>query len=143
MKKFRFGIAIVTILLLSGCALFEQVGPIQVVIHDDHQEMVSTIKKQLEEKSELYDTIVIAAEDNILVTYKVNHLNRFQMKSIEKTLNDWLEKEYPDEDFILSSDYKIFLESYLLFEEWDEGSLAVDEAEKKLEKIIELKKELT
>ena len=143
MKEFRFGIAIATILLLSGCVLFEQIGPIQVVIHDDHQEMVSTINKQLEEKSELYDTIVIAAEDNILVTYKVRHLNRFKMKSIEKTLNDWLEKEYPDEDFILSSDYKIFLESYLLFEEWDEGSLAVDEAEKKLEKIIELKKELT
>ena len=143
MKEFRFGIAIATILLLSGCVLFEQIGPIQVVINDDHQEMVSTINKQLEEKSELYDTIVIAAEDNILVTYKVRHLKRFQMKSIEKTLNDWLEKEYPDEDFILSSDYKIFLESYLLFEEWDEGSLAVDEAEKKLEKIIKLKKELT
>ncbi len=143
MKEFRFGIAIATILLLSGCVLFEQIGPIQVVIHDDHQETVSTINKQLEEKSELYDTIVIAAEDNILVTYKVRHLNRFKMKSIEKTLNDWLEKEYPDEDFILSSDYKIFLESYLLFEKWDEGSLAVDEAEKKLEKIIKLKKELT
>ena len=33
------------------------------------------------------------------------------MKKIEKEVNDILEKKYPDEDFIVSSDYKIFLEA--------------------------------
>jgi len=29
------------VVLLSGCALFETVGPVQAVIHDDHKEIFS------------------------------------------------------------------------------------------------------
>jgi len=135
------GFAIV--FLLTGCALFEQVGPAEMVIEEDHQQLVSTINTKLEETSELYDTIVIAGSEKIIVTYKVRHLNRFQMKAIEKELTKWLKEEFTDREIDVSSDYKIFLESYKLLQSWEKDSITSSEAEKKLEEIIKLKNEMT
>ncbi|WP_135122089.1 sporulation protein [Jeotgalibacillus proteolyticus] len=114
-----------------------------MVIHDGHQDMVTTIKDHVEKTEELYDTIVIAAEDQILVSYKVHHLNRFKMKSIEKKLEKWLQEKYPDKTVDLSSDYKIFLESHKLMTKWKNNEVTKEEAEKKLDKIVKLKNEMT
>ena len=39
------------------------------------------------------------------------------MKKIEKEVNEILEKKYPEENFVVSSDYKIFLEAYRIRKE--------------------------
>ncbi|TDL35298.1 sporulation protein [Jeotgalibacillus sp. S-D1] len=143
MKICRLGLLMMIILLLGGCAVFQKVGPAEMIIHDGHKDLVSSIKQQIEDTDEIYDTVVIAAKDKILVTYKVRHLNRFKMKSIEKKLTTWLKDEFPDKDVDVSSDFKIFLESYNLYEQWEKKELTGQEAEKKLYEIIHLKNEMT
>ena len=100
------------------------------------------IKEEVESIDSIYDVAVIKGKDKILVAYKVKHLQRFHMKAIEKEVNDKLEKEYPDEDFTVSSDYKIFLEAVRLGEKLKDPSYPEKKAKKELNKIINLSKEL-
>ena len=100
------------------------------------------IKEEVESIDSIYDVAVIKGKDKILVAYKVKHLRRFHMKAIEKELKDKLEKEYPDEDFTVSSDYKIFLEAVRLGEKLKDPSYPDTKAKKELDKIINLSKEL-
>ena len=100
------------------------------------------IKEEVESIDSIYDVAVIKGKDKILVAYKVKHLRRFHMKAIEKEVNDKLEKEYPDEDFTVSSDYKIFLEAVRLGEKLKDPSYPEKKAKKELDRIIGLSKEL-
>ena len=100
------------------------------------------IKEEVESIDSIYDVAVIKGKDKILVAYKVKHLRRFHMKAIEKELKDKLEKEYPDEDFTVSSDYKIFLEAVRLGEKLKDPSYPEKKAKKELNKIINLSKKL-
>jgi hypothetical protein len=100
------------------------------------------IKEEVESIDSIYDVAVIKGKDKILVAYKVKHLRRFHMKTIEKEVNDKLEKKFPDEDFTVSSDYKIFLEAVRLGEKLKDPSYPDQKAKKELERIIGLSKEL-
>ncbi|HYK73361.1 MAG TPA: hypothetical protein VEV44_09605 [Pseudoneobacillus sp.] len=86
---------------------------------------------------------VIKGKKDTLVVYKVKHLHRFRMKQIEKKINKHLENKYPDEDFTVSSDYKIFMEALELKEKVKKPDYPKDKAERELQKIIKLKEELT
>jgi hypothetical protein len=109
---------------------------------DDHK-LVASIKKDVAKFEELYDVAVIKGEEEILVAYKVKHLQRFHMVKIEGEINKMLEEKYPKEDFIVSSDYKIFLEAVELNDKMKNPNFSEKDAKKKLEEIINLKKELT
>ena len=100
------------------------------------------IKEEVESIDSIYDVAVIKGKDKILVAYKVKHLRRFHMKTIEKEVNDKLEKKFPDEDFTVSSDYKIFLEAVRLGEKLKDPSYPDKKAKKELDRIIGLSKEL-
>ena len=54
-----------------------------------------------------------------------------------------MRKSIPDEDFIVSSDYKIFLEAVKLGEKMKDISYPEEKGKEELERIIQLKKELT
>ena len=101
------------------------------------------IKKDVEHLDYIYDVAVIKGENEDLVVYKVKHFQRFQMKKIEKEVNAILEKRYPKENFVVSSDYKIFLEAYRLGKKMEDPNFSKKEAQKRLEEIIKLKKALT
>jgi hypothetical protein len=101
------------------------------------------IKKDVEKKDYIYDVAVIKGENENLVVYKVRHLHRFRMEKIEKEVTEMLEKKYPDEEFVVSSDYKIFLEAVRLGKKMEDPNFSKEEAQKKLEKIIKLTKALT
>jgi hypothetical protein len=58
-------------------------------------------------------------------------------------MDKYLEKKYPDENFILSSDYKIFLETVRLKEKLSNHSISKKDAEKEFKDIVKLKKEKT
>ena len=64
------------------------------------------------------------------------------MKAIEKEVNDKLEEKYPDEDFTVSSDYKIFLEAVRLGEKLKDPKYPEKKAKKELNRIIGLNKEM-
>ncbi|WP_044023079.1 sporulation protein [Bacillus sp. SG-1] len=156
MNKYLFGICMV-LLFLSGCSVNEEERddsrgalikvtdppPIELVENPETDSIGHAVKKEIAKLHELYDVAVIEGKKEILVSYKVKHSHRFHMKKIEKKMKKKLEKKFPDEEFIVSSDYKIFLETVRLKEKIDEKHISNKEAEKRFQEIIKLKEELT
>ena len=145
-----------TLLVLIGCtnkedgndskiALMKKTDPppIELVDNPETDSYGHAIKREISKMKELYDVAVIQGKEETLVVYKVKHLQRFHMKRIEKKMDRYLEDKYPDEDFILSSDYKIFLETIRLKEKLKKGSIPKKDAEKKFQDIVKLQKEKT
>jgi hypothetical protein len=130
----------------SRASLIQSVNPDPGATNDLEEKdinLAKKVKKDIAELDEIYDVAVIVGEKEVLVAYKVKHLKRFGMKRIEKEINKKLEKNYPDEDFIVSSDYKIFIEAVELRERMKDPSFPDKKAEEQLQRIISLKKELT
>ncbi|WP_234978366.1 sporulation protein [Bacillus tuaregi] len=118
-------------------------SPKTVVSDSKGMDLIKDIEKDIEGHKALFDVAVIKGKKHILVVYKVKHMQRFHMKKIEKEVNEKLEKKHPDENFIVSSDYKIFLEAVRLEEKMKDPNYSEKEADKEFERIIKLKKELT
>ena len=90
--------------------------PINLTSQPTQESSSKNIKEDVQSIDSIYDVAIIKGKEKTLVAYKVKHLQRFRMKAIEKEVNDMLEEKYPDEDFTVSSDYKIFLEAVRLGE---------------------------
>lgn len=128
----------------SKLALLKTTNPKPINISAKESTKVDEkVEKDISSFDEIYDVAVIKGKKETLVAYKVKHMKRFGMKKIEKKINKLLEKKYPDEDFIVSSDYKIFLEAVQLREDLVKPDYSKKKAEKRFERIINLKKELT
>jgi hypothetical protein len=110
---------------------------------DKNVKLAAKVKKDIQSLDAIYDVAVIAGKKDTLVAYKVKHMKRFGMKQIEKEINKKLESNYPDENFIVSSDFKIFIEALELREKMKDPSYSEKKAEKQLQNIIELKKKMT
>ncbi|WP_233713271.1 sporulation protein [Lederbergia citri] len=120
-----------------------QPAPIEINYKRKDDSIAFQVREEVKKKDSIYDVAVLEGDHNILVSYKVKHLQRFRMKKIEKDLTKSLKKKFPDHSFIVSSDYKIFLEAIRLKEELEYDNLSNKEAKKRLNKIIKLKKEMT
>ncbi|RSD29495.1 sporulation protein [Mesobacillus subterraneus] len=130
----------------SRASMIQSVNPAPGATNDfNHEkvELAEKVKKDIQAFEELYDVAVIAGKEDTLVAYKVKHMKRFGMKRIEKEINKKLEKNYPGENFIVSSDFKIFIEAVELQEKMKNPAYPEKKAEKQLQKIISLKKEMT
>lgn len=130
----------------NGLALIQTTNPSPVVFERNtkHElDLIGSIEQDIEAFEEIYDVAVLKGKKEILVTYKVKHLQRFKMKKIEKRVNKLLEEKYPDENFIISSDSKIFLKAMELEKNLKDPNFSKKDAEKKLQEIIKLKKERT
>ncbi|WP_248893165.1 YhcN/YlaJ family sporulation lipoprotein [Bacillus methanolicus] len=129
----------------SSLALIKTTNPSPQVIGSKQKDkdVAEKVKKDVMSYKEIFDVAVVKGKKDILVVYKVKHLHRFRMKKIEKNINKILEKKYPDENFTVSSDYKIFLEAVQLKEKMKDPDYSEKDAEKRLKRIISLKKELT
>ncbi len=125
----------------SQLALMKTTNPGPVVTDNQGHSLVEDIKKDVGSLPELYDVAVVKGKKNILVAYKVRHLQRFRMKKIEKKVTKMLEKEYPKETFTVSSDYKIFLEAIRLDEKIKSGKFSEKQAGKRLQEIIKMTSE--
>lgn len=130
----------------SGMALLQTTNPSPMSFERNTKEeldLIGKIEMDIEGFEELYDVSVLKGKKDILVAYKVRHMQRFHMKKIEKKVKKLLEEKYPDENFVVSSDYKIFLEAVELEENLKDPHYSPEKAEKKLQEIIKLQKELT
>lgn len=156
MKKLVYLLVVSLLFFLSACnndgpkeagmALLRTTNPSPMSLERNTKEeldLVGKIEVDVESFKELYDVSVLKGKEDILVVYKVRHMQRFHMKKIEKKVNKMLEEKYPDENFIVSSDYKIFLEAVELEENLKDPNYSPKKAEEKLREIIRLKKELT
>lgn len=165
MKKIIF-LALVFQIFVTGCAADEGIGnkdntalfekkdpkPMDVIYGMDHDDygaknpnegLITEVKKVVLENEALYDVIVVKKDKEILVAYKVKHLKRFKMKQIEKDVSDKLEQTFPEFDFKVSSDYKIFLELLRLNEMLKAKDVPEKKAKKQYDNIIKLHEALT
>ena len=116
--------------------------PINLTSQPTQGSSSKNIKEDVQSIDSIYDVAIIKGKEKTLVAYKVKHLQRFHMKAIEKEVNAKLEEKYPDEDFTVSSDYKIFLEAVRLGEKLKDPKYPKKKAKKELNRIIGLSKEL-
>lgn len=149
---------IMIFLILSGCAnkeggkvddtaLIKQTDPEPMDIIEgldpDGKEIITDIKKTVAKNKAIYDVVVVKNDKTILVAYKVKHLQRFRMNKIEKEVTKELNKKYKNYKFIVSSDYKIFLELVRLNEMLKAKDVPEKKAIDKYNEIISLSEELT
>ena len=144
-------------LALGGCsekktgeartALFKTTNPHPAVINETASEFAfaEKVQKTVLASPEIYDSAIVTDKEKVLVAYKVKHLKRFKMKKIEKELKKKLEKKYPDREFTVSSDYKIFLEAVNLNEKLKnkDKDFTTKKAKKDFKEILKLEKEMT
>ncbi len=129
----------------SELALIKTTNPSPALLESNTKEkldLVESIKQDISSMKEIYDVAVIKGKKDTLVVYKVKQMYRFKMKGIEKRISDKLEKKYKDENFTVSSDYKIFLEAVKLNEKMEDPNFTDKKANQKLEEIIRLKQEM-
>ncbi|WHZ04555.1 YhcN/YlaJ family sporulation lipoprotein [Neobacillus sp. YX16] len=122
----------------SQLALMKTTNPNPTVTENKGQDKAEKIEKEVESFDEIYDVAVVKGKKDTLVVYKVKHMQRFNMKKIEKNLNKTLEKKHPKENFTVSSDYKIFLEVVRLVERKNNGTLSDKQAEKRFNEIVKM-----
>jgi hypothetical protein len=130
----------------SRASMIQSVNPDPGATNDLEEKdlkLAAKVKKDIAELDEIFDVAVIAGKKDTLVAYKVKHMKRFGMKRIEKEINKKLEKNYPGENFIVSSDFKIFIETVELRERMKDPTYPDKKAEEELQRIISLKKEMT
>jgi hypothetical protein len=122
----------------SQLALIKTTNPGPVITDNQERSLGENIKDDVSSLPELYDVAVVKGKKNILVVYKVKHLQRFRMKQIEKNVTEMLERKYPNETFTVSSDYKIFLEAVRLEEKIKAKKFSEKRAEKRLQDIVDM-----
>jgi hypothetical protein len=154
--RWRIFITIAAVLFASGCsnyseedtkfALIKKINEGPAVFSENEQKDLEKIKKVRKEVLSLepvYDVAIVKGDKETVIAYKVKHMHRFRMKQIEKELKKRLEEKFPKEKFVVSSDYKIFLEVIELINDKKDTKFSDEKANQKLQKIIKMQKELT
>lgn len=119
---------------------------------EDTVTQTSTKKKEKSDKEKRAEEIAIDfkevkgavafdSEDELLVAFHVTQYQKFFTEKIEAKVKKALEKEFPDENVIVSHDLKIRLEIERLRKDIKEKNLTEKEINKRIEKIDDLRKE--
>lgn len=82
------------------------------------QSISNHVKELLVKEKEVRDVKAVNTDKEIIVDAAINHMDRFQLKDIEKRLTKMVEKENPNHKVTLSTDKKIFLELEKLEKEY-------------------------
>lgn len=148
MGLFNRMMIIICIIFLSACNNDENIKDSQLALmrttnpnplmtnQNGNLDNVKKIEKEVNDFEEIYDASIVKGKEETLVVYKVKHMHRFKMKKIEKNLTKTLEDKFPKEKFVVSSDYKIFLEAVRLMERMNAGKLSDKQAEKRFNEIV-------
>jgi len=141
-------------ILLGGCAgdssskeairsLISSVDMDPAYLGGDKEAPLEKIKKMVADHDEIYDVAVVQKGKQILVAYKVKHMKRFKMASIDKDLTSDLNKKFKGYEIVISSDIKIFLEVVELIVQVQDKGYSKEKAKKWFGKIMDLEKEMT
>ncbi|MGM0836791.1 MAG: YhcN/YlaJ family sporulation lipoprotein [Bacillota bacterium] len=119
---------------------------------EDTVTQTSTKKKKKSDKEKRAEEIAIDfkevkgavafdSEDELLVAFHVTQFQKFFTEQIEAKVKKALEKEFPDENVIVSHDLKIRLEIERLRKDIKEKNLTEKEINKRIKKIDDLRNE--
>lgn len=120
----------------------QNIAPFSLVQNADLTKL-TTLQNDLQKLDNIYDVVIVEGQEELLIVYKVKHLKRFKMQAIEKEVKEIAKDRLNEDlDIIVSSDYKIYLETIRLHNRINNQS---DEKKslKTFDWIIQLQKEMT
>ncbi len=125
-------LVVATLFLLTACGD-------EVVIKSNEQQNNKTLQKEIEQKLMEDEAItkanIISVNDEWLITYEMNPLEKWGKKKHLNSLKKSIEKLDSSQKFTISNDFKLFLESEKLLEKQDEKK--IKKKMKELKKLME------
>lgn len=122
-------------LLLVGCT--GKTEKFVVVDEYSSSEESTSLKDELKKEKYVERAVALFVDDELLVVVQVNPLQKWRKGKVEEKLQKKYEEKYPDYQVLVSSDYKIYLESIKLIEKEDPDLV------KKVKELKDLAKEET
>lgn len=122
-------------LLLVGCT--GETEKFVVVDEYSSSEESTSLEDELKKEKYVERAVALFVDDELLVVVQVNPLQKWRKGKVEEKLQKKYEEKYPDYQVLVSSDYKIYLESINLIEKEDPDLV------KKVKELKELAKEET
>ena len=125
-------LVVATLFLLTACGD-------EVVIQSNEQQNNKTLQKEIEQKLKEDEAItkanIISVNDEWLITYEMNPLEKWRKKKHLNSLKKSIEELDSSQKFTISNDFKLFLESEKLLEKRDEKK--IKKRMKELKKLME------
>ena len=125
-------LVVVLLFLLTACGD-------EVVIQSNEQQNNETIQKEIEQKLKEDEAItkanIISVNDEWLITYEMKPLEKWRKKKHLNALKKTIEELDSSQNFTISNDFKLFLESKKLLEKQDEEK--IKKRMKELKKLME------
>ena len=114
-------LAVCCCLVLVGCGDKKEKLSTFYATYDD--EKAKKVEATLKQEKDIEHANIIFIEDKILVAMQVKPWLRYKKKKIEKKVEEDLKKEFPNEDLIVSTDFKLHWESTKLIDQNDKEKL--------------------
>jgi metal-sulfur cluster biosynthetic enzyme len=132
---------------LTGCGSGEVKERVEdTVMRTSNEQKEKSDKEQKAEKvakdfKEVKGAVAYDTEDELVVAFHVTQYQKFFTEKIEKKVKKALEKEFPDENVVVSHDLKIRLEIERLRRDVEQKNLSEKELEKRIKKMKKLREE--
>ena len=111
----------------------------EVVIQSNEQQQNSTIQKEIEKKIKEDKAItranIVSVNDEWLISYEMKPLEKWRKQKHLKSLKKSIEEIDSSQKFIISNDYKLFIESEKLLKKQDDKE--IKKRMKELKKLME------
>jgi len=111
----------------------------EVVIQSNEQQQNSTIQKEIEKKIKEDKAItranIVSVNDEWLISYEMKPLEKWSKQKHLKSLKKSIEEIDSSQKFIISNDYKLFIESEKLLKKQDDKE--IKKRMKELKKLME------
>ncbi|ART75849.1 hypothetical protein B4U37_07310 [Sutcliffiella horikoshii] len=148
MKVAAFVVMLVlSVSVLGACGQGEVKERVEdTIMRTSNEQKEKSDKEQLAEKIakdfiEVKGAIAYDTEDELVVAFHVTQYQKFFTEKIEKKVKKALEKEFPDENVVVSHDLKIRLEIERLRRDVEQQDISEKELEKRIEKMKTLREE--
>ena len=111
----------------------------EVVIQSNEQQNNETIQQKIEKKIKEDDSItkanIISVNDEWLISYEMKPLEKWRKQKHLKSLKKSIEEIDPSQNYTISNDYKLFIESEKLLKKQDDKK--IKKRMKELKKLME------
>ncbi|MGD6872348.1 YhcN/YlaJ family sporulation lipoprotein [Sutcliffiella horikoshii] len=148
MKVAAFVVMLVlSVSVLGACGQGEVKERVEdTIMRTSNEQKEKSGKEQRAEKiakdfKEVKGAIAYDTEDELVVAFHVTQYQKFFTEKIEKKVKKALEKEFPDENVVVSHDLKIRLEIERLRRDVEQQDISEKELEKRIEKMKTLREE--
>lgn len=141
-------------LILTGCQERPKLKPTQNEQLDVDLARLSTnqpidqtyshqAKESLKKNKDLNSINAVNTDKDMVITFEVNHLKRFQLEKIRKQVEKKMKKKFSDLEVLVSTDQKIILGLDQIKQNIQLNNMSKKKLEKEIKDLISLAKEET